>query len=148
MRACPSTGTRVNPLSGQTLPNRYRKLSGRIARKFHPKSVSVIQVSPGPRPLNSIGLPHYNTLLLSSWEPQLESVKVSTAPMKIPLSVLSTIKMNDGIAYAPLPRELKGRRNMITVAAPKDQGRFRSEKKGVARGGGVGDATIRISSRL
>ena len=49
--------------------------------------------------------------------------------MKIPLSVLSTMKMNDGIAYAPLPRELKGRRNMTTVAAPKDQGRFRSEKQ-------------------
>ncbi|KAH9999109.1 PAB-dependent poly-A-specific ribonuclease subunit PAN2 [Russula vinacea] len=80
-------------------------------------------------PLNSVGLPHYNTLLLSSWAPQLESVKVSTAPMKIPLSVLSTIKTNDGIAYAPLPRELKGRRNMIAVAAPKDQGRFRSEKQ-------------------
>jgi hypothetical protein len=47
--------------------------------------------------------------------------------MKIPLSVLSTIKLNDGIAYAPLPRELRGRRNMI-VAAPKDQGRFRSGK--------------------
>jgi hypothetical protein len=49
--------------------------------------------------------------------------------MKIPLSVLSTMKMNDGIAYAPLPRELKGRRNMITVAAPKDQARFRSDKQ-------------------
>ncbi|KAF8479133.1 PAB-dependent poly-A-specific ribonuclease subunit PAN2 [Russula ochroleuca] len=80
-------------------------------------------------PLNSVGLPHYNTLLLSSWASQLESVKVSTAPMKIPLSVLSTIKTNDGIAYAPLPRELKGRRNMIAVAAPKDQGRFRSGKQ-------------------
>ncbi|KAF8274229.1 PAB-dependent poly-A-specific ribonuclease subunit PAN2 [Lactarius quietus] len=79
-------------------------------------------------PLNSIGLPFYNSPLLSSWTPQLASVKVSTAPMKIPQSVLSSIKMNDGIAYAPLPRELKGRRNMITVATPKDQGRFRSGK--------------------
>jgi hypothetical protein len=79
------------------------------------------------RPLNSIGLPFYNSPLLS-WTPQLESVKVSTAPMKIPQSVVSAIKMNDGIAYAPLPRELKGRRNMITVATPKDQGRFRSGK--------------------
>lgn len=79
-------------------------------------------------PLNSIGLPFYNAPLLSSWTPQLESVKVSTAPMKIPQSVLSAIKTNDGIAYAPLPRELKGRRNMITVATPKDQGRFRSGK--------------------
>ncbi|KAI0247045.1 PAB-dependent poly-A-specific ribonuclease subunit PAN2, partial [Lactifluus subvellereus] len=79
-------------------------------------------------PLNTVGLPYYNSPLLSSWTPQLESVKVSTAPMKIPQSVLSAIKMNDGIAYAPLPRELKGRRNMVTVASPKDQGRFRSGK--------------------
>jgi hypothetical protein len=129
MRTCPSTGMKVSPLSGQTLLNRYQKLTGRIARKFRLESVPVLQVSPGARPLNSIGVPHYNTLLFSSWAPQLESAKVSTAPMKIPLSVLSTMKMNDGIAYAPLPRELKGRRNMITVAARKDQGRFRSEKK-------------------
>jgi len=87
------------------------------------------QISPDSRPLNSVGLPYYNALLLSSWTPQLESIKVSTAPMKIPQSVLSAIKMNDGIAYAPLPRELKGRRNMITVATPKDQGRFRSGKQ-------------------
>jgi hypothetical protein len=60
--------------------------------------------------------------------------------MKIPLSVLSTMKMNDGIAYAPLPRELKGRRNMITAAAPKDQGRFRSEKQSSVSG--VRDVTI------
>ncbi|KAI0303542.1 PAB-dependent poly-A-specific ribonuclease subunit PAN2 [Multifurca ochricompacta] len=80
-------------------------------------------------PLNSVGLPYYNTLLLSSWTPQLESVKGSTVPMKIPQSVLSAIKTNDGIAYAPLPRELKGRRNMIIAATPKDQGRFRSGKQ-------------------
>ncbi|KAI0261046.1 ubiquitin carboxyl-terminal hydrolase-domain-containing protein [Gloeopeniophorella convolvens] len=70
-------------------------------------------------PLNSVGLPHYNNLLLSSWTPQLESTKISTAPMKIPQSVFSSIKMNDGIAYASLPRELKGRRNMITWLLPK-----------------------------
>lgn len=121
---------KVSPLSGQALQNRYQKLSGRIARKFHLKSMPIaMSLTRRSRPLNSIGLPHYNSLLLSSWAPQLESVKTSTAPMKIPLSVLSTMKMNDGIAYAPLPRELKGRRNMITVAAPKDQARFRSDKQ-------------------
>jgi hypothetical protein len=67
--------------------------------------------------------------------------------MKIPLSVLSTMKMNDGIAYAPLPRELKGRRNMITVAAPKDQVRFRSEKQR-SDGKNASDVTIRFSSRF
>ena len=147
MRACPSKGMKVSRLSGQTLPNRYQKLTGRIARKFHLKSVPVLQASSGPRPLNSIGLPHYNTLLLSSWAPQLESVKTSTAPMKIPLSVLSTMKMNDGIAYAPLPRELKGRRNMITVAAPRDQGRFRSGKQRSDENT-ASHVTIRDSSRF
>ena len=129
MRVCPSTGTKVSPSNGQTLPTHYRKLTGRTTRELYSKCVPVHLVSPDPRPLNSIGLPHYNTLLLSSWTPQLESTKVSTAPMKISQSVLSAMKMNDGIAYAPFPRELKGRRNMITVAAPKDQGRFRSGKQ-------------------
>ena len=100
-------------------------------------------VSPDPRPLNSIGLPYYNTLLLSSRTPQLESTKAATAPMKIPQSVLSAIKMNDGIAYAALPRELKGRRNVITVAAPKDQGRFRSGKQ-KSDVGGVGVLTTHV----
>jgi hypothetical protein len=129
MRTCPSTGAKDSPSNGPTLPTHYRKLSGRTTRELYSKSVRVYLVSPDPRPLNSVGLPHYNTLLLSSWTPQLESMKVSAAPMKIPQSVLSAIKMNDGIAYAPLPRELKGRRNVITVAAPKDQGRFRSGKQ-------------------
>ena len=38
------------------------------------------------------------------------------------------MKMNDNIAYAPLPRELKGRRNMVATAPRKDQARFRSGK--------------------
>ena len=67
--------------------------------------------------------------------------------MKIPLSVLSTMKMNDGIAYASLPRELKGRRNMITVAAPKDQGRFRSEKQRTGVNN-ASDLTIRDFARF
>jgi hypothetical protein len=34
--------------------------------------------------------------------------------------------MNDNVAYSALPREFKGRRNMIIVGPKKDQGRFRS----------------------
>lgn len=120
--------TRVSLSSGQIRPIRYQRSSGPIGRKSRLRFMLVLYVLLCSRPLNSIGLPFYNTPLLSSWAPQLESVKVSTAPMKIPQSVLSAIKMNDGIAYAALPRELKGRRNMITVATPKDQGRFRSGK--------------------
>jgi PAB-dependent poly(A)-specific ribonuclease subunit 2 len=38
------------------------------------------------------------------------------------------MKMNDNIAYAALPKELRGRRNRVLVTATKDQGRFRSGK--------------------
>lgn len=81
-------------------------------------------------PLNSIGMPHYNTLLLSSWTPQFlpRSGILSPPPPKIPPQVLSTMKMNDNIAYAALPKELRGRRNRVPVTAAKDQGRFRSGK--------------------
>ncbi|ETW85417.1 hypothetical protein HETIRDRAFT_432176 [Heterobasidion irregulare TC 32-1] len=80
-------------------------------------------------PLNSIGLPYYGSLLLSSWTPQFEAPpQYSSAPEKIPQQVLNTMKMNDNIAYAPLPRELKGRRNMVATAPRKDQARFRSGK--------------------
>jgi PAB-dependent poly(A)-specific ribonuclease subunit 2 len=48
-------------------------------------------------------------------------------PAKIPPQVQATMKMNDNIAYAALPRELKGRRNMV-VGTQKNGGRFRSGK--------------------
>ena len=120
--------TKVSLSNGQIRPIRYQRSSGPTERKFRLRFMLVSYILLCSRPLNSIGLPFYNAPLLSSWTPQLESVKVSTAPMKIPQSVSSAIKMNDGIAYAPLPRELKGHRNMVTVAIPKDQGRFRSGK--------------------
>ena len=128
MKICPSMDMKVSPSNGRIRPIRYQRSSGLTERRSRLRFMLVSYIFLCSRPLNSIGLPFYNSPLLSSWTPQLESVKVSTAPMKIPQSVLSAIKMNDGIAYAPLPRELKGRRNMITVATPKDQGRFRSGK--------------------
>lgn len=75
-------------------------------------------------------MPHYNTLLLSSWTPQFlpRSGILSPPPPKIPPQVLSTMKMNDNIAYAALPKELRGRRNRVPVTTAKDQGRFRSGK--------------------
>jgi PAB-dependent poly(A)-specific ribonuclease subunit 2 len=38
------------------------------------------------------------------------------------------MKLNDNIAYAPLPRELKGRRNMVPAGSRNKKGRFRSGK--------------------
>ncbi|KAI6151085.1 ubiquitin carboxyl-terminal hydrolase-domain-containing protein [Pisolithus tinctorius] len=80
-------------------------------------------------PLNSIGMPHYNTLLLSSWTPRFVSHGLHYPPLpKIPPQILSTMKVNDNIAYAALPKELRGRRNRVQVTNTKDQGRFRSGK--------------------
>ncbi|KAK7049364.1 poly(A)-specific ribonuclease [Paramarasmius palmivorus] len=80
-------------------------------------------------PLNSIGLPHYKSQLFSAWSPQFAmSTPTFPPPQKIPLQVLNTMKMNDNIAYAPLPKELKGKRNMVTVLPRKRNPRFHSGK--------------------
>jgi hypothetical protein len=38
------------------------------------------------------------------------------------------MKTKDNVAYAPLPKELKGHRNMIHVDLQRKNGRFRSGK--------------------
>ncbi|EGN96198.1 hypothetical protein SERLA73DRAFT_170610 [Serpula lacrymans var. lacrymans S7.3] len=82
-------------------------------------------------PLNTIGLPHYNSQLLSSWTPQFVSSSPNyPPPAKIPQQILNTMKTNDNVAYAALPKELKGRRNRAVVTPARDQGRFRSGNKG------------------
>ncbi|KAL0580436.1 poly(A)-specific ribonuclease [Marasmius crinis-equi] len=63
------------------------------------------------------------------WTPQFAlSATTYPPPQKIPVQVLNTMKMNDNVAYAPLPKELRGRRNMVTSAPRKSNGRFRSGK--------------------
>ena len=39
------------------------------------------------------------------------------------------MKTNDNVAYAALPKELKGRRNMVSSGRPGEHGRFRSGKQ-------------------
>ncbi|KAJ7168294.1 ubiquitin carboxyl-terminal hydrolase-domain-containing protein [Mycena crocata] len=80
-------------------------------------------------PLNSIGLPYYESRLLSSWTPLFVSTPLNyPPPPKIPPQILATMKLNDNIAYAALPKELKGRRNMVSVGSRNKKGRFRSGK--------------------
>ncbi|KAF5372867.1 hypothetical protein D9758_001617 [Tetrapyrgos nigripes] len=80
-------------------------------------------------PLNTIGLPHYKTPLLSAWTPQFAMSSVYyPPPQKIPAQVLNTMKSNDNVAYAPLPKELKGKRNMVVLGSRKGNPRFRSGK--------------------
>lgn len=50
-------------------------------------------------------------------------------PAKIPQQVLNTMKINDNIAYAALPKELVGRRNVVPVEPKKPGARFRSGKR-------------------
>lgn len=81
------------------------------------------------RPLNTIGLPYYDALLLSSWHPDFVSNSLQLPPPpKIPPQVLSTMKIKDNVAYATLPKELKGRRNVVATEPRKSESRFRSEK--------------------
>ncbi|TFK76563.1 hypothetical protein BDN72DRAFT_785586 [Pluteus cervinus] len=80
-------------------------------------------------PLNSIGLPYYETPLLSSWTAQFAvSGSFSPPPPKIPSQVLNSMRTNDNIAYASLPRELRSRRNVTSTGTRKHNGRFRSGK--------------------
>ncbi|THH31551.1 hypothetical protein EUX98_g2646 [Antrodiella citrinella] len=81
-------------------------------------------------PLNTIGTPYYNTLLLSSWTAKFVPRNVMyPPPPKIPQQILSTMKTNDNVAYAALPKELRGRRNVVVYEAKKAGGRFRSGNK-------------------
>ena len=74
-------------------------------------------------------MPYYTTPLLSSWTPQFLSTNPPyPPPAKIPPQILSTMKINDNVAYAALPKELRGRRNRVVVSGTKDQARFRSGK--------------------
>lgn len=78
-------------------------------------------------PLNTIGLPHFDSQLFSAWTPLLAPTDVSyPPPPKIPSQILGTMKINDSVAYAAMPKELKGRRNMSTAASRKPNSRFRS----------------------
>ncbi|TFK29824.1 hypothetical protein FA15DRAFT_690571 [Coprinopsis marcescibilis] len=79
-------------------------------------------------PLNTIGLPFYEAPLLSAWSPVVSATPYYPPAQRIPPQVLQSIKTNDNIAYAPLPKELRGRRNVVSVGPKKDSARFRSGK--------------------
>jgi PAB-dependent poly(A)-specific ribonuclease subunit 2 len=74
-------------------------------------------------------MPYYTRPLLSGWTPQFETPKYDhLPPPKIPPQILNTMKKNDNVLWAALPKEFKGRRNMVAVGPKKDKGRFRSKK--------------------
>ena len=74
-------------------------------------------------------MPYYNEQLLSSWTPDFISNGLHYPPApKIPQVILNTMKTNDNVAYAALPKELRGRRNVAVTAPRRPGGRFRSGK--------------------
>ncbi|KAF9532295.1 ubiquitin carboxyl-terminal hydrolase-domain-containing protein [Crepidotus variabilis] len=80
-------------------------------------------------PLNTIGMPYFDSQLLSAWPATKQSKVASyTGPQRIPPQILSSMKYNDQVAYATLPKELRGRRNMSVPAPRKGGARFRSDK--------------------
>lgn len=79
-------------------------------------------------PLNSIGVPYFDSQLLSAWPSNLSSKMSYSSPTKIPPQVLASMKYNENIAYASLPKELRGRRNMTNSVPRKGISRFRSGK--------------------
>ena len=128
-----SMDLRDNLSTGLTHQNHYLTLNGRDS---HVRIIDTAQsklyslIARSVRPLNTIGLPYYDQQLLSSWTPQFEPTNLYyPPPVKIPPQILNTMKMNDNVAYAALPKELKGRRNVMATGRRGDHGRFRSGKR-------------------
>ncbi|KAF8305548.1 PAB-dependent poly-A-specific ribonuclease subunit PAN2 [Clavulina sp. PMI_390] len=79
-------------------------------------------------PLNTIGMPYYDKELLSFYEPPLAPVSTGVPPpAKIPPQILSSVRIQDHLKYAVMPKELRGRRNMVKLPPKRKEGHFRSE---------------------
>lgn len=76
-------------------------------------------------------MPFYSTLLLSSWTKAFvpSRPKYFPPPDVIPPQILNTMKLNDNIAYAAVPKELRGRRNVVADPKKDSGARFRSGKR-------------------
>ncbi|KAF8590468.1 hypothetical protein K439DRAFT_1329688 [Ramaria rubella] len=82
-------------------------------------------------PLNSIGLPFYDSLLLSANSRDLHQTGLTAfpPPARIPSQILNSMKTIDFVGYASLPKELRGKRNMVFGGGKvRQEGRFRSTK--------------------
>ncbi|WWD21952.1 PAB-dependent poly(A)-specific ribonuclease subunit PAN2 [Kwoniella shandongensis] len=96
-------------------------------------------------PLNLIGMPYYNEPLLSNFSPETYATSTSpfyNPPATIPNSVLSTVKMVDFVGYATNPKELRGKRYVLT--ARPGAGKKTTGGNGV--GGGRRDSEPRFRS--
>lgn len=74
-------------------------------------------------------MPFYDNELLSYYDYPLAPASTAVPPpQKIPPQVLSSVRVQDHLQYAILPKELRGQRNVVK-STPKRmvEGRFRSE---------------------
>lgn len=71
-------------------------------------------------PLNVIGVPFYDTPLLSNFDASqyaTHSSPLFNPPKPIPADLLNAMKMSDGIGYVTLPKEHRGKRNVVCADA-------------------------------
>ncbi|WRT65143.1 uncharacterized protein IL334_002085 [Kwoniella shivajii] len=69
-------------------------------------------------PLNLIGMPYYSEPLLSNFPTDTYAPETSpffNPPLSIPTSVTTSMKMVDFVGYATTPKELKGKRYVVTA---------------------------------
>lgn len=89
--------------------------TGRIRREYG--AVTIFKVLTWFRsPLNVVGMPFYDTPLLSNFslaEYATASSPIFHPPPKIPTSILSSMRVFSGVGYAVLPKEMQGKRNVV-----------------------------------
>lgn len=78
-------------------------------------------ILPFRRPLSALGLPYYDTPLLSSFDKwsyyATPASPLFNPPAKLDPQILSSLRQTDFVGYASLPRHLRGKRNAVSVAA-------------------------------
>ncbi|KAK0555464.1 poly(A)-specific ribonuclease [Tilletia horrida] len=72
-------------------------------------------------PLSALGLPYYDTPLLSAFDKwsyyATPASPLFNPPTKPDSQILSSLRQTDFVGYASLPRHLRGKRNAVSVAA-------------------------------
>jgi PAB-dependent poly(A)-specific ribonuclease subunit 2 len=71
--------------------------------------------------LSTVGLPYYEEPLLSAMpydEYFSDASPLFNPPKKIDPSILTSIRTVDKVSYAPLPRNLRGKRNVVSGSGP------------------------------
>lgn len=75
--------------------------------------------------LSSVGMPYYDSSLLSAFPYDAytsESSPLFNPSQKIDAAILTGMRTSDAVAYAPWPRHLKGRRNLLRSTAGNGTG--------------------------